>query len=77
MTKGPWTADLLPGDCWRVISADRVIADQIETEADAKLIAAAPRLLAALERVRRDVRDGAHEAVELIETVLSETRGEP
>lgn len=87
-TKGPWTADLLPGDCWRVISDGRVVADQIETKADADLIAAAPELAFELRNLLEAIElrwgptalTGWHHDPELINrsrAALSKARGEP
>ena len=52
-TPGPWTVVQGATTCpteWTVVSAERFIGD-IEYEADARLIASAPALLAALERM--------------------------
>ena len=63
-TPGPWTAECVgstgahdnPTDVYEVLSrAARVC--EFATEVDAKLIAAAPELLAACEAVMRDFRN--------------------
>ena len=49
---GPWNAHTYPDvKTWTVASA-RTIANRIEKEADARLIAAAPRMALVLEKLR-------------------------
>jgi type VI protein secretion system component VasF len=60
-TPGPWAAEpqLTPdgrmGDAWNVIADDRpaVPVAEVRREADARLIAAAPKLLSALQDIAR------------------------
>ena len=56
-TRGPWGAmgrEVVADDGWKVASTSFIYRSKAEAEANGRLIAAAPDLLGALERVRSE-----------------------
>jgi hypothetical protein len=48
-TSGPWRTLHVPGDCWDIVGADlTTVAEAVPSYPDARLMAVAPLLLAAL-----------------------------
>lgn len=84
-TPGPWEYQYSTGtshkNCpWEIIFGDvECIAESVYEEADARLIAAAPDMLAALKAALEDLRDvpGKHAppSVEMVEAAIAKATG--
>lgn len=80
-TPGPWNAYKYPDTKTWTVAAKASVASKIKDEADAKLIAAAPEMLEALETARKyvlgDIGPGREdEVLEYFDAVLAKARGE-
>jgi len=85
-TPGPWEAHAWGDADWEILSKDQTVADihggndHAAEEADARLIAAAPDLLACLKNlvnrrlIRYDATDALDETLDLIERIEGEDR---
>lgn len=75
-TPGPWNAFKYPDVKSWTVAAKESIASKIKTEQDANLIAAAPEMLEALEKIANDYEMKHSELRILAERAIKKARGE-